>query len=165
MDGYILYGDHRSGSSTAEMAPVEIGAPFELRPVPLEGDHQLDPEYRRISPMGRVPTLILPDGTVMTESPAILLTLADRHPEAALPPPPGDTGRARALRWMVLAAATRGSRRIARGWTRWPVPWRRGRRRGRCGGSISGRGEGRLGKEFPRPHLFSDPGSASAGAT
>lgn len=104
MDPYILYGDHRSGSSTVEMALAEIGAPVELRDVPLEGDHQLAPEYRRINPMGRVPTLILPDGTVMTESLAILLTLADRHPEAELLPAPGDTGRARALRWMALAA-------------------------------------------------------------
>jgi GST-like protein len=105
MAPYTLYGDRRSGSSTVEMALAEIGASFELRPVPLEGDHQLAEEYRRINPMGRIPTLVLPDGTVMTESLAILLTLADRHPEAALLPPPGDSGRARALRWMTLAAA------------------------------------------------------------
>ncbi len=104
MAPYILYGDHRSGSSTVEMALAEIGAPVELRAVPLDGDHQLAPEYRRINPMGRLPTLILPDGTVMTESLAILLTLADRHPEAGLLPPPGSAERARALRWMALAA-------------------------------------------------------------
>jgi GST-like protein len=105
MDSYILYGDHRSGSSTVEMALAEIGAPFELRAVPLEGDHQLAAEYLAINPMGRVPALILPDGMVLTESLAILLTLADRHPEANLLPPPGDAGRAVALRWMTLAAA------------------------------------------------------------
>ncbi|BFL64992.1 Glutathione S-transferase [Roseomonas mucosa] len=104
MEPYILYGDRRSGSCTAEMALAEIGAPVELRPVPLEGDHQLSDEYRRINPMGRVPAMLLPDGTVLTESLAILLTLADRHPEAALLPPPGDPARARALRWMALAA-------------------------------------------------------------
>ena len=101
---YILYGDKGSGSAPVEMALAEIGAPVELRAVPLEGDHQLAEDYRRINPMGRVPTLILPDGTVMTESLAILLTLADRHPEAGLLPPPGDPGRAVALRWMALVA-------------------------------------------------------------
>lgn len=101
---YILYGDKGSGSAPVEMALAEIGAPVELRPVPLEGDHQLAEEYRRINPMGRVPTLVLPDGTVVTESLAILLTLADRHPEAGLLPPPGDPGRAVALRWMALLA-------------------------------------------------------------
>src|SRR5689334_4619956 len=100
MAPYILYGDRRSGSCAVEMALAEIGAPFTLRDVPLDGDHQLAAAYRRINPMGRVPTLLLPDGTVMTESLAILLTLADRHPEAALLPPPSDTDRARALRWM-----------------------------------------------------------------
>lgn len=101
---YILYGDKGSGSAPVEMALAEIGAPVELRPVPLEGDHQLAEEYRRINPMGRVPTLVLPDGTVVTESLAILLTLADRHPEAGLLPLPGDSGRAVALRWMALLA-------------------------------------------------------------
>jgi GST-like protein len=104
MSPYILYGDRRSGSSTVEMALAEIGAPVTLRDVPLDGDHQLAEAYRRLNPMGRVPTLLLPDGTVMTESLAILLTLNDRHPEAGLLPPAGDSGRARGLRWMALAA-------------------------------------------------------------
>ena len=102
---YILYGDRGSGSLPVEMALAEIGAPVELRPVPLESHAQLAEEYRRINPMGRVPTLILPpEGTVLTESLAILLTLADRHPEAALLPPTPDPRRAAALRWMALLA-------------------------------------------------------------
>jgi GST-like protein len=101
---YILYGDRGSGSAPVEMALAEIGASVELRPVPLEHDAQLADDYRRLNPMSRVPTLILPDGTVLTESLAILLTLADRHPEAGLLPPPGETARAVALRWMALAA-------------------------------------------------------------
>lgn len=103
--GYILYGDTGSGSATVEMALAEIGAPVELRAVPLSAEAQLAPEYRRINPMGRLPTLILPDGMVMTESLAILLILADRHPAAGLLPEAGSAGRARALRWMVLAGA------------------------------------------------------------
>ncbi|MBL6454457.1 glutathione S-transferase family protein [Belnapia sp. T6] len=101
---YILYGDKGSGSAPVEMALAEIGAPVELHAVPLEGDYQLAAEYRRINPMGRIPTLILPDGTVVTESLAILLTLVDRHPEAGLLPPPSDPGRAVELRWMALVA-------------------------------------------------------------
>lgn len=101
---YLLYGDDGSGSAPIEMALAEIGTAVEIRPVPLAGDHQLGPAYRALNPMGRLPTLILPDGTVMTESLAILVLLADRHPEAALLPPPQDPGRAVALRWMTLAA-------------------------------------------------------------
>jgi GST-like protein len=101
----ILYGDRGSGSAPIEMVLAEIGAPVELRGVPLATDAQRAAEYRRINPMGRIPTLILPDGTVVTETAAILLTLADRHPEAGLLPPPGDPDRARVLRWLMVAAA------------------------------------------------------------
>jgi len=101
----ILYGDAGSGSAMIEMALAETGETPELRSVPLEGDHQLRADYLAINPMGRLPTLLLPDGTVMTESLAILLTIADRHPQAALLPAPGTAARAMALRWMTLMVA------------------------------------------------------------
>jgi GST-like protein len=102
---HLLYGDTGSGSAMVEMALAEIGLPVELRGVPLEGDHQLRADYLAINPMGRLPTLVLPDGTVLTESLAILLAIADDHPHAALLPAPGSSERAVALRWMTLLAA------------------------------------------------------------
>ena len=101
--GYVLYGDIGSGSAVVEMALAEAGETAEWRDVPLEGDHQLRPEYLAVNPMGRMPTLVLPDGTVMTESLAILVALAERHP--VLLPPPASAERAWGLRWMTLAAA------------------------------------------------------------
>ncbi|GGG38303.1 glutathione S-transferase [Caldovatus sediminis] len=101
---YLLYGDRGSGSAAVEMALAEIGAPCALRAVPLEREAQRAAGHLRLNPMGRIPVLVLPDGTVVTESLAILLTLCDRHPQAALLPPPGDSARATALRWMALAA-------------------------------------------------------------
>lgn len=101
---YVLHGDIGSGSATVEMTLAEAGQAVEIRDVPLKGEHQLAAGYRELNPMGRVPTLVLPDGMVLTESLAILLTIADRHPEAALLPPPSDSGRAWALRWMALLA-------------------------------------------------------------
>jgi len=102
--GYVLYGDTGSGSAMVEMALAEAGQRAELRSVPLEGDHQLRAEYLAINPMGRVPAMILPDGTILTEHLAILLTIADRHPEAHLLPSRGESSRAIALRWMALLA-------------------------------------------------------------
>ncbi|HYF08523.1 MAG TPA: glutathione S-transferase family protein [Acetobacteraceae bacterium] len=101
---YILYGDQGSGSAPVEMILAEISAPVELREVPLGSNAQLSPEHRRINPLGRIPALVLPDGTAVTESLAILLTIADRHPEAGLLPEPGSPARAALLRWMALAA-------------------------------------------------------------
>jgi GST-like protein len=101
---YTLYGDIGSGSAMVEMALAEAGQIADLRGVPLKGDHQLRAEYRAINPLGRIPALVLPDGTVLTEHLAILVTIADRHPGAALLPPPGHALRAVALRWMAVMA-------------------------------------------------------------
>ena len=72
---------------TAAMAPhaalAEIGADYEL--VLVESGDAGRPEYLALNPSGRVPTL--EDGeTVITESAAIMLHLADRYPEAGLAP-------------------------------------------------------------------------------
>jgi GST-like protein len=101
---YILYGDDGSGSAPVEMALALAGAMVERRSVPLLGDHQLRPEYLAVNPMGRIPALVLPDGMVVTESLAILLTVADLHPEAGLLPLSGSPARAAVLRWMALTA-------------------------------------------------------------
>lgn len=50
-----------------------------------QGD-QRRAEYLAINPRGKVPALMLADGTVLTETPAILRYLHAMHPEAALLP-------------------------------------------------------------------------------
>ena len=89
---------------TAAMAPhaalAEIGAPYEL--VRVERDQaQTDPGYLALNPLGVVPTLVAGD-VVLTESAAILLHLADRHPEARLAP----VDRAQYYRWLVFLTNT-----------------------------------------------------------
>ena len=51
-----------------------------------------------------LPALMLPDGSIMTESAAILLHIADAHPEAGLAPPPGTPTRAQHDRWLIFLA-------------------------------------------------------------
>jgi glutathione S-transferase len=46
---------------------------------------QKDPSYLALKPKGRVPTLII-DGTPYTESAAMLMILAERHPDAHFAP-------------------------------------------------------------------------------
>ena len=62
-------------------------------------------ELLAVNPLGQVPTLVLPDGGVMTESSAIILYLADLAPEAKLAPPMAHPLRGRYLRWMAYLAA------------------------------------------------------------
>ncbi|XXY44814.1 glutathione S-transferase family protein [Sorangium sp. So ce269] len=87
-----------------------------LRPA-FHGDHRphlhelveavtwAEPEARErvapANPMRQVPTLVYPDGEIMTESAAVLIDLADRHPESKLSPGLTDPRRRQFLRWMV----------------------------------------------------------------
>lgn len=102
---YVLYGDLRSGSAAVEMLLSEIGVAFSLKSVPLEAHAQQTTAYRAQNPAAKLPCLVSPEGTLMTESAAILLTLAERHPEAGLFPLNGDPARPVLLRWLFYLAA------------------------------------------------------------
>lgn len=52
-----------------------------------------------------MPALITPDGELLTESAAILIHLADRHPQAGLAPAIDAAERAQFLRWMIYLPA------------------------------------------------------------
>jgi glutathione S-transferase len=100
---YKLYGRSNAGSLAPQIVLEEIGAPYELLWV---GRSPADVEaFRKINPAGKIPALILPDGTAISESAAIVIHLAEAHPEAALAPPTGTTGHARFLQWMVFLSA------------------------------------------------------------
>ena len=55
--------------------------------------------------MRQVPTLVFADGGVMTESAAILIRLAELHPQARLAPAPDAPDRAAFLRWMSFVSS------------------------------------------------------------
>ncbi len=100
-----LYGAAGSGSVAIEAALTLLDIPYDL----IEGATWVEAAAReRIAasnPMRQIPTLIFPDGEIMTESAAILIDLADRHPQARLAPSPGDAQRRQFLRWMVYVSA------------------------------------------------------------
>jgi maleylacetoacetate isomerase len=63
-----------------------------------DGGEHLRPEYRAINPQARVPSLVLDDGTVLIQSPAILEYLDETHPEPRfLPRDPLARARIRAV--------------------------------------------------------------------
>ncbi|RJG05592.1 glutathione S-transferase [Noviherbaspirillum cavernae] len=93
----------------ANLAPhmllEELGVPYELVLVDREQNAQRSPEYLKLNPNGRVPTLI--DGDlVLYEAAAICLHLADRHPEAGLVPPFGTAERAGFYKWLIYLTNT-----------------------------------------------------------
>lgn len=101
---FRLFGREGSGSSVCEAMLELTGLPYELTEFETWKDHA-PPELLQVNPLGQIPALILPDGSIMTESAAILLYLADIAPQAKLAPPTLDPNRSRYLRWMVYLSA------------------------------------------------------------
>ena len=99
---WIIYGDKGSGAFVAEAALAEAGAAHEFRSVSLKTDEQKKPEFLAINPAGKIPALQLPEGGIITETLAMLLTIAERYPDAGLLPAPGSFARAQAIRWLAF---------------------------------------------------------------
>lgn len=97
---YVLHYFPGNASLLPHMMLREIGATFELCLVDRAAGAQHSPEYLRLNPHGRIPVLVQ-GSTVLYETAAIALHLAERHPEAGLAPPPGDPARADFLKWMI----------------------------------------------------------------
>ena len=100
---YTLYFAPGSASMVVHLALLEIGLPSRLEKVDLEKGEQRSPAYLGVNPRGQVPTLIV-DGRPQYESAALLMLLAERHPEAGLAPAPGEPGRADWYQWVVFMA-------------------------------------------------------------
>ncbi len=79
---------------------------FELNQVDLATRKTTDgADFTAVNLKGQVPALVLDDGSVLTEVPAIVQYLADRHPEADLAPAPGTLARYRLQEWLNFVTA------------------------------------------------------------
>jgi glutathione S-transferase len=83
---------------------MECGAVFETIEVLRNPDGTAPKNYELINPRAEVPTLVLPDNSIMTESAAMMIYLADLFPAAGLAPSVTSPARARYLRWMLYFA-------------------------------------------------------------
>jgi len=98
----VLYTHPMSRGRIVRWMLEEIGAPYETVIVDY-GPSMKAPAYLSVNPMGKVPALVL-DGAVVTETAAILATLADAHPAAGLAPPPDGPERGPWYRWLFFVA-------------------------------------------------------------
>ncbi|WP_425069544.1 glutathione S-transferase family protein [Reyranella sp.] len=103
---YTLWGRPGWGSALVEAQLDWYGLPFTYETV---GDLFKEPDARakleKVNPLAQVPTLVMPDGSVMSESAAITLLLADATGSDSLVPGPGAPERAKFLRWLVFLVA------------------------------------------------------------
>lgn len=99
-----LYGSKGSGSAIVEAALAIVGAEYR-RVDGAEWERSAGyEELKTVNPLAQIPTLVLEDGTVMTESAAILIHLGLVHPASGLLPADASK-RASAIRGLVYIVA------------------------------------------------------------
>ncbi|MDB4968575.1 MAG: Glyoxalase family protein [Myxococcales bacterium] len=101
-----LYWSKGSCSLASHITLEEASAKFESQGINLRESEQKKPEFLKINPKGKVPTLELDGGKVLTENPAIITYVSDTHPGAKLLPAVGELSRYRALEWLAWCAST-----------------------------------------------------------
>ena len=101
-----LYERPGWGSAIVEAQLAILNLPCTLFPAgEIYDDAAALAALKSINPLGQIPTLILDDGTVLTESAAITLYLSELTGSDILVPGPGSTDRPAFLRWLVFIVA------------------------------------------------------------
>jgi len=96
-----LYYSPGACSLSPHIVLREAGLSFDLVKKDLHSQTLEDgSDYRTINPKGYVPALVLDDGQVLTEGPAIVQYLADQVPGKKLAPPAGTLERVRLQEWL-----------------------------------------------------------------
>ncbi|HSS00947.1 MAG TPA: cupin domain-containing protein [Kofleriaceae bacterium] len=103
--GWRVIGTQGCGSVLVEAALVLAGIPYELEQIDYSKPGPARDRLLALNPLGQVPTVVAPDGAVMTESAAIALHLDDLVPAAGLFPAAHDPLRRDALRWLMFLIA------------------------------------------------------------
>lgn len=85
MSDLTLYLAPGTCAMVVRIALTEAGAPHVVKRLDLAAGEQRSPAYLAINPKGRVPALVTEHG-VLTETPALLLYVAQRFPNAGLAP-------------------------------------------------------------------------------
>jgi len=102
---YTLYFSPGTASLAVHLALLEIGADYRLEKVDIETGAQRDPGYLQLNPNGVVPTLLI-EGKPFYESASLLMTLAERHPDAGLAPAMDSLERAAWNQWILHLSNT-----------------------------------------------------------
>jgi len=87
MSELVLHNYYRSSTSYRARIALEMkGLRYDYVPHHLRHGEHLEPAYLSVNPQGLVPALVLDDGTLLTQSLAIIEYLDEIHPEPPLLP-------------------------------------------------------------------------------
>jgi GST-like protein len=106
---YDLYTAPTPNGHKISIMLEELGVPYAVRPVNLMAGEQWRPEYVKLNPNGRIPTLVdhgngdsstgLGTGFAIFESGAILIYLAEKHGRFL---PTDVKGRSTVIQWLMF---------------------------------------------------------------
>lgn len=103
---YTIYGALGSGSVPVEATLTLLGQPYAVIEAPTWEGESEQAKVAVVNPLKQIPALVTPAGETITESAAMLIWLADRHPQAGLSPALDSPLRAQFLRWMTFIPAS-----------------------------------------------------------
>ncbi|HYO93150.1 MAG TPA: glutathione S-transferase family protein [Polyangiaceae bacterium] len=105
----VFYEAPMSSATPVACALAELEVPHEKVPIDLSSGEQRKPEFLKLNPNGKVPTLVV-DGTPMFEALAILIWLGERYGvQRRLWPEIQSERHCQALAWSVWAYVSYGS--------------------------------------------------------
>jgi len=94
-----FYGDSISGNCyKLQLACAELGIDYDWREMDVLAGDTRTPEFLAMNPNGKVPLMVLADGSCLPESNAILTYLADGSELLGT----GRLGRARVMQWLFF---------------------------------------------------------------
>ncbi len=99
---YVLHHTPDSAALIIRLVLEELGLPYQIAPLDREGGALDSPGYRKLQPLGKIPALETPDGT-MFETAAILLHLSEVTGKLA--PAPNTPGRGQFLKWLFFTSS------------------------------------------------------------
>ncbi|MEJ0026448.1 MAG: glutathione transferase GstA [Rhizomicrobium sp.] len=98
-----LYYSPGACSLSPHIVAEEAGLALDYERVDIKAHKTASGEdFYAIAPKGYVPALLLDDGTLLSEGPAVVQYLADLRPESGLLPPVGDIARYRVIEWLTF---------------------------------------------------------------
>ncbi len=101
-----LYYSPGACSLSPHIVAEEAGITLDYEKVHLKTHRtETGADFYAISPKGYVPALVLEDGSLLSEGPAIVQYLADLRPESGLLPPVSAIARYRVLEWLTYVSS------------------------------------------------------------
>ena len=101
MHHFTLYTHPYSRGTNVVWMLKECGAQYDVKLIPF-GEAMKSADYLAVNPMGKVPALKA-DGTVLTETAAIITFLAEQFPDKHLIPAADSLARGEFYRWLCFS--------------------------------------------------------------